>query len=62
MRPGCHGDGDTAAPCLKRGIVDVSVPQISVLLPLMENRKLLIPGRDDCIEEAPGFQFFATRR
>ncbi|XP_072559009.1 midasin isoform X3 [Paramormyrops kingsleyae] len=35
---------------------------ISVLLPLMENRKLLIPGRDDCIEEAPGFQFFATRR
>lgn len=36
--------------------------QISVLLPLMENRKLIIPGREDCIEVAPGFQFFATRR
>ncbi|XP_018599206.2 midasin isoform X2 [Scleropages formosus] len=35
---------------------------ISVLLPLMENRKMMIPGRDDCIEVAPGFQFFATRR
>ncbi|XP_064196020.1 midasin isoform X1 [Anguilla rostrata] len=35
---------------------------ISVLLPLMENRKLIIPGREDCIEVAPGFQFFATRR
>lgn len=36
--------------------------QISVLLPLMENKKLMIPGREDCIEVAPGFQFFATRR
>ncbi|XP_034018727.1 midasin-like [Thalassophryne amazonica] len=35
---------------------------ISVLLPLMENKKLLIPGREDCIDIAPGFQFFATRR
>lgn len=35
---------------------------ISVLLPLMENKKLLIPGREDCIDVAPGFQFFATRR
>ncbi|KAJ8270795.1 hypothetical protein GJAV_G00119370 [Gymnothorax javanicus] len=35
---------------------------ISVLLPLMENRRLIIPGREDCIEVAPGFQFFATRR
>ncbi|KAJ8008932.1 hypothetical protein DPEC_G00083550 [Dallia pectoralis] len=35
---------------------------ISVLLPLMENKKLMIPGREDCIEVAPGFQFFATRR
>ncbi|KAL4649045.1 midasin isoform X1 [Arapaima gigas] len=35
---------------------------ISVLLPLMENHKLMIPGRDDCIEVAPGFQLFATRR
>ncbi|XP_038145137.1 midasin isoform X1 [Cyprinodon tularosa] len=35
---------------------------ISVLLPLMENRKLMIPGREDCIEVASGFQFFATRR
>lgn len=36
--------------------------QISVLLPLMENKQLMIPGREDCIEVAPGFQFFATRR
>nr|XP_015209182.1 PREDICTED: midasin [Lepisosteus oculatus] len=35
---------------------------ISVLIPLMENKKLVIPGRGDCIEVAPGFQFFATRR
>ncbi|KAK7907514.1 hypothetical protein WMY93_016126 [Mugilogobius chulae] len=35
---------------------------ISVLLPLMENKKLMIPGREDCIEVATGFQFFATRR
>ncbi|XP_055005322.1 midasin-like isoform X2 [Boleophthalmus pectinirostris] len=35
---------------------------ISVLLPLMENKKLVIPGREDCIEVATGFQFFATRR
>ncbi|KAL2081973.1 hypothetical protein ACEWY4_021791 [Coilia grayii] len=35
---------------------------ISILLPLMENRKLTIPGREDCIQVAPGFQFFATRR
>ncbi|XP_076872534.1 midasin isoform X2 [Brachyhypopomus gauderio] len=35
---------------------------ISVLLPLMENKKLSIPGREDCIQVAPGFQFFATRR
>uniref|UniRef100_A0A3Q3NKD3 Midasin n=1 Tax=Labrus bergylta TaxID=56723 RepID=A0A3Q3NKD3_9LABR len=34
---------------------------ISVLLPLMENKKLMIPGREDCIDVAPGFQFFATR-
>lgn len=36
--------------------------QISALLPLMENKKLMIPGREDCIDVAPGFQFFATRR
>ncbi|XP_042084236.1 midasin isoform X2 [Haplochromis burtoni] len=35
---------------------------ISALLPLMENKKLMIPGREDCIDVAPGFQFFATRR
>ncbi|XP_069561962.1 midasin [Brachyistius frenatus] len=35
---------------------------ISVLLPLMENKKMMIPGREDCIDVAPGFQFFATRR
>ncbi|XP_042247008.1 midasin [Thunnus maccoyii] len=35
---------------------------VSVLLPLMENKKLMIPGREDCIDVAPGFQFFATRR
>ncbi|XP_077408316.1 midasin isoform X2 [Vanacampus margaritifer] len=35
---------------------------ISVLLPLMENKTLMIPGRDDSIDISPGFQFFATRR
>ncbi|XP_054617732.1 midasin isoform X2 [Dunckerocampus dactyliophorus] len=35
---------------------------ISVLLPLMENKKLMIPGREDSIDICPGFQFFATRR
>nr|XP_057921265.1 midasin [Doryrhamphus excisus] len=35
---------------------------ISVLLPLMENKKLMIPGREDSIDISPGFQFFATRR
>ncbi|XP_042633180.1 midasin-like [Cyprinus carpio] len=35
---------------------------LSVLLPLMENKKLTIPGREDCIQTAPSFQFFATRR
>ncbi|XP_061609171.1 midasin isoform X3 [Phyllopteryx taeniolatus] len=35
---------------------------ISVLLPLMENKTLMIPGREDCIDISPGFQFFATRR
>ncbi|XP_030578137.1 midasin [Archocentrus centrarchus] len=35
---------------------------VSLLLPLMENKKLVIPGREDCIDVAPGFQFFATRR
>ncbi|XP_028903180.1 midasin isoform X2 [Ornithorhynchus anatinus] len=35
---------------------------ISVLIPLLENGELLIPGRGDCLRVAPGFQFFATRR
>ncbi|XP_031820381.1 midasin [Sarcophilus harrisii] len=35
---------------------------ISVLIPLLENQELLIPGRGDCLKVAPGFQFFATRR
>ncbi|XP_077567526.1 midasin isoform X1 [Stigmatopora nigra] len=35
---------------------------ISVLIPLMENKTLMIPGREDCIDISPGFQFFATRR
>uniref|UniRef100_A0A803V8M9 Midasin n=1 Tax=Ficedula albicollis TaxID=59894 RepID=A0A803V8M9_FICAL len=35
---------------------------ISVLIPLLEKRELLIPGRGDCLKVAPGFQFFATRR
>ncbi|XP_051908078.1 midasin isoform X2 [Hippocampus zosterae] len=35
---------------------------ISVLLPLMENKTLMIPGREDSIDISPGFQFFATRR
>lgn len=36
--------------------------KISVLLPLMENKTLMIPGREDSIDISPGFQFFATRR
>ncbi|XP_074982679.1 midasin isoform X2 [Caretta caretta] len=35
---------------------------ISVLIPLLENEELLIPGRGDCLKVSPGFQFFATRR
>ncbi|XP_071597429.1 midasin [Heliangelus exortis] len=35
---------------------------ISVLIPLLEKRELLIPGRGDCLKVATGFQFFATRR
>ncbi|KFU91782.1 Midasin, partial [Chaetura pelagica] len=35
---------------------------ISVLIPLLEKRELLIPGRGDCLKVASGFQFFATRR
>ncbi|XP_048350337.1 midasin isoform X2 [Sphaerodactylus townsendi] len=35
---------------------------ISVLIPLLENGELLIPGQSDCIKVAPGFQLFATRR
>ncbi|KAM8954164.1 midasin [Pelodytes ibericus] len=35
---------------------------ISVLIPVLENGELLIPGRGDCIQVAPGFQLFATRR
>ncbi|XP_077366934.1 midasin isoform X3 [Festucalex cinctus] len=35
---------------------------ISVLLPLMENKTVMIPGREDSIDISPGFQFFATRR
>ncbi|XP_009874445.1 PREDICTED: midasin-like, partial [Apaloderma vittatum] len=34
---------------------------ISVLIPLLEKRELLIPGRGDCLKVASGFQFFATR-
>lgn len=36
--------------------------KVSVLLPLMENKKLMIPGREECIDANLGFQFFATRR
>ncbi|XP_069866566.1 midasin isoform X1 [Dipodomys merriami] len=35
---------------------------VSVLIPLLENRELLIPGQGDYLKVAPGFQFFATRR
>ncbi|XP_064216909.1 midasin isoform X1 [Aotus nancymaae] len=35
---------------------------VSVLIPLLENGELLIPGRGDYLKAAPGFQFFATRR
>ncbi|XP_019064368.1 midasin isoform X2 [Fukomys damarensis] len=35
---------------------------VSVLIPLLENGELLIPGCSDCLKVAPGFQFFATRR
>lgn len=43
-------------------MVSFCLSQVSVLLPLMENKKLMIPGREDCIDVSPGFQFFATRR
>uniref|UniRef100_A0A8C4L875 Midasin n=1 Tax=Equus asinus asinus TaxID=83772 RepID=A0A8C4L875_EQUAS len=35
---------------------------VSVLIPLLENGELLIPGQGDCLKVASGFQFFATRR
>lgn len=34
---------------------------LSVLIPLLETRKLFIPGRGEVIEAAPGFQLFATQ-
>eukprot|EP00727_Mastigamoeba_balamuthi_P013922 m51a1_g9152 hypothetical protein (5493) ;mRNA; r:105121-123237 len=34
---------------------------LSVLVPLLESRKLFVPGRGDVVEAAPGFQLFATR-
>ena len=34
---------------------------ISVLIPLLEKRELLIPGRGDCLKVAPGFQFFCNQ-
>uniref|UniRef100_A0A8C4LI47 Midasin n=1 Tax=Equus asinus asinus TaxID=83772 RepID=A0A8C4LI47_EQUAS len=34
---------------------------VSVLIPLLENGELLIPGQGDCLKVASGFQFFATR-
>lgn len=43
-------------------MVSFCLSQVSVLLPLMENKKLMIPGREDCIDVSPGFQLFATRR
>ncbi|KAF5919872.1 hypothetical protein HPG69_014236 [Diceros bicornis minor] len=39
-----------------------SLDVVSVLIPLLENGELLIPGRGDCLKVASGFQFFATRR
>lgn len=35
---------------------------LSVLLPLLEKRELLIPSRGETIKAAPGFQLFATIR
>ncbi|XP_035295830.1 midasin isoform X3 [Cricetulus griseus] len=35
---------------------------VSVLIPLLENGELLIPGQADCLKVAPTFQLFATRR
>ncbi|XP_069830840.1 midasin-like isoform X2 [Dendropsophus ebraccatus] len=35
---------------------------ISVIISVLENGQLLIPGRGDCIKVCPGFQLFATRR
>ncbi|XP_066464567.1 midasin isoform X2 [Eleutherodactylus coqui] len=35
---------------------------ISVLISVLENGQLLIPGRGDCIKVSPDFQLFATRR
>lgn len=34
---------------------------LSVLIPLLETRKLFIPGRGEVIEASPGFQLFATQ-
>ncbi|XP_051017145.1 midasin [Acomys russatus] len=35
---------------------------VSVLIPLLENGELLIPGQGDCLKVSPTFQLFATRR
>ncbi|XP_059110058.1 midasin [Peromyscus eremicus] len=35
---------------------------VSVLIPLLENGELLIPGQGDCLKVAATFQLFATRR
>ncbi|KAK2715538.1 hypothetical protein QYM36_010205, partial [Artemia franciscana] len=39
-----------------------SMDVISVLLPVLESRTLLLPGRGENIRAAPGFQIFVTQR
>lgn len=42
--------------------IDLAPAEVmSVLIPLLETRKIFIPGRGDVIEAANGFQLFATQ-
>jgi midasin len=34
---------------------------LSILIPLLETRRLFIPGRGEVIDAAEGFQLFATQ-
>lgn len=39
-----------------------SADALSILLPLLEQRTLLIPNRDEVVQASPGFKIIATRR